>query len=84
MKKLEQKLTQLASLENVEVNTEAEHNGEKVKDHFCAHLPYIIKGHELALAAVPNLYGKLIIRLAMIIFKAIGNQICVPKEEAKG
>jgi len=80
MKQFEKELTRLASLDGVTIDTEAVHDGEKVKEHFCAHLPYAIKGHEMALAVIPNPFARLIIGLAITLLKALGNRFC---EEAK-
>lgn len=77
----QKQLEKLATLEDVSIDLDAVHepSGEKVKDIYCAHLPYAIKGHELALATIKNPFAKLIIMLAIQILKAIGNRFCEEK-----
>ena len=65
--KLEQQLEKLANLEDVSINMEATHNGERIKDIYCEHLPYAIKGHEMALEVIKNPFAKIIITIAIVI-----------------
>ena len=74
--KLEKQLEKLANLEDVSVDAEAIYNGEKVKELYCAHLPYAIKGHEMALEVVKNPFAKIIIAIAIALLKAIGKNFC--------
>lgn len=76
MNKQVKKQLEKLSNETIIVDQEAELNGEKVKEIFCDHLPYAIKGHELALAAIQNPFAKLIINLAITILKAAGEKFC--------
>lgn len=78
--KLEKQLEKLANLEDVSIDAEATYNGEKVKELYCAHLPYAIKGHEMALQVVKNPFAKIIITIAISLLTAIGNRFC----EAEG
>lgn len=73
---LETQLEKLANLEDVSIDTEAEHNGEKIKEMYCNHLPFAIKGHEMALAVVKNPFAKIIIQLAITLLTAIGKRFC--------
>ena len=79
--KLEKQLEKLANLEDVSIDTEATYNGEKVKDVFCAHLPYAIKGHEMALEVIKNPFAKIIITIAIALLTAIGKNFCEETEE---
>jgi len=74
--KIEKQLEKLANLEDVSIDTEATHNGEKVKELYCAHLPYAIKGHEMALEVIKNPFAKIIIQLAITLLTAIGKRFC--------
>lgn len=79
--KLEQQLEKLANLEDVSINMEATHNGERIKDIYCEHLPYAIKGHEMALEVIKNPFAKIIITIAIALLTAIGKNFCEEKEE---
>jgi hypothetical protein len=82
--KLDKQLEKLANLEDVSIDTEATNeNGERIKEMYCDHLPYAIKGHEMALAVVKNPFAKIIIQLAITLLKAIGNRFCEVNEEEK-
>ena len=79
--KLQQQLEKLANLEDVSINMEAMHNGERIKDIYCEHLPTAIKGHELALLVVKNPFAKIIIQIAIILLTAIGKRFCEEEEK---
>lgn len=81
--KLEQQLSKLANLEDVSIDTEATINGERIKEVYCEHLPFAIKGHEMALLVVKNPFAKIIIQLAIILLTAIGKRFCEENEEEK-
>lgn len=81
--KLEKELAKLSNLEDFSIDENAVHpeTGESVKEVFCAHLPYAIKGHELALATIKNPFAKIIIRLAIEVLTALEKRFC--EEEKK-
>jgi len=79
--KLEKQLEKLANLEDVSIDTEATYQGEKIKELYCAHLPYAIKGHEMALLVVKNPFAKIIIQIAIVLLTAIGKRFCEEEEE---
>ena len=79
--KLQQQLEKLANLEDVSINMEATHNGERIKDIYCEHLPTAIKGHEMALLVVKNPFAKIIIQIAIVLLTAIGKRFCEEEEK---
>lgn len=74
--RLEKQLEKLANLEDVSLDMEATHNGEKVRELYCAYLPYTLKGLEMALQVVKNPFAKIIMQIAISLLTAIGGRFC--------
>lgn len=72
-------LKQLKNLDNVSLNMDAEHNGEKVKEIFCTYWEGTRRGLELLQAMVKNPIAKGIIAIVLAVGDGVENRLCGPK-----
>lgn len=69
-------LNKLKDLDNVSLDMEAEHNGEKAKEVFCNYWEGTRRGLELLMAMVKNPIAKGIIMIVLAVGDGVQNKIC--------